>query len=135
MPGENPELIAFLRVGRYNGRMRIFKMVFLLFVCLSLFAGGMANAAMTCCVQPSAMATMQVEKASADMPCHQQDSKKTTQSNNACEKCEKCVATGAVLPSHRHDAISFPDASPGETVASFVSITPRAIYSPPKRLS
>lgn len=114
--------------------MRILKTFALLFICFSLFAGGMASAAMPCC-SGNSMSQMQMDKGKSDMPCHKDASKQDTKNHNSCEKCKSCAATSAVISDQEHYAVVFTSVNHNESITGFVSTEPGGIYSPPKHIS
>ncbi|PIR39779.1 MAG: hypothetical protein COV35_00825 [Alphaproteobacteria bacterium CG11_big_fil_rev_8_21_14_0_20_39_49] len=114
--------------------MRIFKTLALLFICFSLLMGGVASAAMPCCMGKN-MSQMQMDNSKSDMPCHKDTSNGDTKNHNSCEKCKNCVATSAVISSQENEVITFTSIHHNEPITGFVSHNPNGIYSPPKHIS
>lgn len=114
--------------------MRVYQTIAILFICFSLFAGGMANTAMACCMQPSSVEQMQVDKANVDIPCHKEASKKDDKTQKSCEQCRACLGANAVISQNIPYSIAFVAIAHDESITGFTSLDPDGIYSPPKAI-
>lgn len=118
--------------------MHTLKTFALLFICLSLFAGGMAQAAMPCCMSNADMSKVQMDDGKSEMKCHKQASKADIKKQSSCAKCAKCThcASVSAFLNTPSDVVSYAE-NTGYNLYStgFSSNYPNQIYSPPKIIS
>jgi hypothetical protein len=115
--------------------MRLLRIFTLLFICFSLFTGGVASAAMPCCIAKNA-SQIQAAKNKSDMPCHQKSKKESdSKTYNSCEKCRNCIATHVLISTHENYLVTSINVIHSDLLEASSSCDPDAIYSPPKHIS
>jgi len=115
--------------------MNFVKVIMILFVCLSVFSSGMANAAVSCCASDNGAAMeMQMDMDGAQ-PCH--DMADTDNQNmmdcDSCE-CQHCAKHSA-LPLHTIVKHSYTAQSKGFGHHPLYSRTLENPFQPPKLIS
>lgn len=114
--------------------MGVLRAISLLFVCFALAAGGVANAAMPCCMETDSSAGQMrmdaVAGGNMDMPCHQAAEKAD------CKECGcmHCVKMNAVpeQPSAAGEAVSSVQTFGTQSVHP---CRPEGVFQPPKHFS
>lgn len=128
---------------RYNKWMYRIKLILSLLLSACLLLGGVANAAMECCMQSpengvSYNMQMQLDTMPSDAePCHNDGtgSAGTMADSTFCDMCWSCVSSPAIFVNPAAQGYTSNMAIFGLSSILFTSKHPDVIYSPPKFIS
>ncbi len=103
-------------------------------ICMSLFVGGVANAAMLCCVDAAPAEQEQMDNEQA-MPCHEH-ADKNADPGVGCDgcDCQHCTKMSALVFQHTVGEAQKERIMPG-VVQHIYAYQPEAAFQPPKSSS
>ncbi|MEQ1704602.1 MAG: hypothetical protein ABL867_01355 [Rickettsiales bacterium] len=115
--------------------MDIIRKLILVFLCASVFAGGVAHASMPCCLNHGDMSIQMKMKGDAEKPCHD-SSDKDTKNNASCDGCDcgTCMKVSTLPSASTHHDRSISSVIP--SIIQFMGTGQlQAIFQPPRQLS